>query len=195
MRKPFAYLAIAILGLSLTACGSATPPPGPTATAPHRTPTASPTPSATPVAKQATPARTTPLPPLTDRNILNYCPDVPAVHFDGKPSDVTQIAVCTSVTSADRITESAYSVNFNQEALLSAYSEPNALLTKESCVRVAKDPLIVWLTLKDGTIHPVYAPVDHCGYPNADAEAAYQAAGLQIQWEADFDLNGNPINP
>jgi hypothetical protein len=41
----------------------------------------------------------------------------------------------------------------------------------------------------------VYAPVDHCGYPSANAEAAYQAAGLQILWEADFDLNGNPVTP
>jgi len=194
MRKPFAYLAIAILGLSLTACGSAKPAPSPSTT-PDRTPTVSPTPSTTPVAKQASPTRTTPLAALTDSDILGYCPDTPAVHFDGKARDVTKIRVCTSVTSANGIAETASDVNYGQEALLSAYGAPNALLTKDSCVRVAKDPLIIWLTLKDGTIQPVYAPVDHCGYPSANAEAAYQAAGLQILWEADFDPNGNPVTP
>jgi hypothetical protein len=195
MRKPFAYLAIAILGLSLTACGSAKPTQGPTTTTPGHTPSASSTPSTAPAAKQATPTRTTPLAALTDPDILGYCPDTPAVHFDGAANEVTKIRVCTSVTSADGIAETAYDVNYGQEALLSAYGAPNALLTKDSCVRVAKDPLIIWLTLKDGTIHPVYAPVDHCGYPSANAEAAYQAAGLQILWEADFDLNGNPVTP
>src|SRR6185312_12239636 len=100
MRKPFAYLAIAILGLSLTACGSAKPAQGPTTT-PDHTPSASPTPSTAPAAKQATPTRTTPLAALTDPDILGYCPDTPATHFDGAANEVTKIRVCTSVTSAD----------------------------------------------------------------------------------------------
>lgn len=193
MRKPLALLAIVMLGLSLAACSATTPTKVKTSSTPS--PVASATPSAAPVAKEAQPTRTKPLAALTDPDILAYCPDVDAVHLDGKASDITKIVVCTSVTSATGTTESASSVNYGSEALLSAYGAANAKVTKDTCTRVAKDPLLIWLTSADGTIHPVYAPVDPCGYPSADAVAAYQAAGLQILWEADLDANGNPTHP
>ncbi len=194
MRKPLRYLVLVVLGLSLAAC-STTKQDAVTTTAPRSTPMASATPSSAAAAKEATPSRTIPLVPLTDSNILGYCPNIPAVHFDGKTDDVTKVTICTSITSATGRTESANWVNFGQDALLSAYSETNAQVTPDSCIRTAKDPLLIWLTRKDGTIYPVYAPVDACGYPNADSVAAYNATGQQILYEADLDANGNPTTP
>ncbi|WP_349897135.1 hypothetical protein [Parafrigoribacterium soli] len=193
MRKPLALVTIAVISLALVACGTSAPPKAAPSSSP--TPTASATPSAPPPAKQAQPTRTRPLPLLTDPDILAYCPDEPAVHFDGKASDVTKILVCTSVPSANGTTESASLVNFGADALLSAYSAADAKVTKDPCVRVARDPLLIWITRSDGATHPVYAPVDPCGYPSSAAVAAYQALGLQILWEADLDANGTPVSP
>lgn len=193
MRKPLALVTIAALSLVLSACGGTDA--GPVKQSPTPRPSASATPSATPVVKLAQPSRTRPLTPFTDQAILAYCPDVPAVHFDGKAADITKATICTSVTSATGSTESASWVNFGLDALLSAYGEPNQPIAKGSCIRVAKDPLIVWLTDADGTLYPVYAPVDGCGYPSSAATDAYQSAGLQVLYEADFDSNGNPVGP
>ncbi|MEO7121564.1 MAG: hypothetical protein ABI400_00250 [Lacisediminihabitans sp.] len=193
MRKLLGLLTIALLGLSLAACSTTEPAKVQPSKAPR--PTVSATPSTPPVAKQAQPSRTKPLVALTDPDILAYCPATDAVHFDGKPSDVSKIVICTSVTSANGTSESASLVNYGSEALLSAYSVANAKVTGDPCTRVAKDPLLIWITGAGGAIHPVYAPVDACGYPSAEAIAAYQATGLQVLWEADLDANGNPINP
>lgn len=194
MRKPLALMTIAVLSLALSACGGS----GPAKVKPSSTPqpTASAIPSATPTAKLAQPSRTRPLVALTDQAILAYCPDLPAVHFDGKAANVTKATICTSVPSSNSGTmESASWVNFGLDALLSAYGAPNQPVTKESCTRVTKDPLLVWLTTTEGTLYPVYAPVDKCGYPSAAAIDAYQSAGLQILYEADLDANGQPVNP
>lgn len=193
MRKSFALLSIVALSLSLAACGATTPPKARPSSA--STPTASVTPSAPPVPQDAKPARTLPLTALTNANILEYCPAIPATHFDGKTSGISKIVICTSVTSATGTTESASSVNYGSEALLSAYGAANAKKTQGACIQVAKDPLIIWLTGADGKILPMYAPVDQCGFPSADAVNAYQSAGLQILWEADLDANGAPTTP
>ena len=193
MRKSLVLVSIALLSVTLTACGSSAP--GKVATTHAPTPTASATPTAAPVAKEAQPSRTRPLTALTDTAILAYCPDAAAVHCDGKMSDVTKVTICTSTPTPTGKTESASWVNFGQDALLSAYGTANAKVTDSSCVRTAKDPLVIWLTNTAGKIYPVYAPVDPCGYPSADAVAAYQAAGLQILYEADFDANGQPTTP
>lgn len=193
MRKPLALVTIAALSLVLSACGGTGA--GPVKQSPSPRSSASATPSTTPAVKLAQPSRTRPLAPFADQAILAYCPDVPAVHFDGKAADIAKATVCTSVASATGRTESASWVNFGLDALLSAYGEPNQPIAKSSCTRVAKDPLIVWLTGTDGTLYPVYAPVDGCGYPSPDAIDAYQSAGLQVLYEADFDSNGNPVDP
>ena len=192
MRKPLALMTIVALGIVLSACGGSSP----SAVKPTQTPrpTASATPSATPAAKLAQPSRTRPLVSFESEKILGYCPDVPAVHFDGKAAAIEKARVCTSVSSASGTTESASWVNFGLDALLSAYGEPNQPLSKDPCIRVAKDPLIVWLTTTKGTVYPVYAPVDGCGYPSPAAIDAYSSTGLQILYEADFDANGNPID-
>jgi hypothetical protein len=191
MRKPLALVTIAALSIVLSACGGSSP----TAVKPSQTPrpTASATPSATPTAKLAQPSRTRPLVSFTDPAILGYCPDEPAVHFDGKAAAIEKATICTSVPTASGTTESASWVNFGLDALLSAYGEPNQPITREQCIRVATDPLIVWLTTTKGTIYPVYAPVDGCGYPSPGAIDAYKSTGLQILNEAAFDSNGNPV--
>lgn len=194
MRKPLVLVTIAMLSLALAGCSSSGAPTKVKETS-KPTPSASATPTAAPVAKEAQPSRTRPLNALTDPQILDYCPDVAAVHFDGKMSDVTKVDICTSTPTSTGKTEDAYLVNFGQDALLSAYGTANAKLTDSSCVRTAKDPLVIWITNTAGTIYPVYAPVDPCGYPSADAVAAYQAAGLQILYEVVFDANGQPTTP
>lgn len=192
MRKPLALMTIAALSVILSACGGSNPDPVKPSHVPR--PTASVTPSATPKAEIAAPSRTRPLAAITSPDILAYCPDTAAVHFDGKTDDVTKATVCTSVASATGSTESASDVNFGLDALLSAYSAPNQSVTTDRCRRVATDPMIVWLTKKGGTIYPVYAPVDGCGYPSPGAIDAYQSTGLQILNEVDLDAHGNPVD-
>jgi hypothetical protein len=191
MRKPLALLAVVVLSLTLAAC-SATPAKS------HGTHKPTPTPSASashaPAAVLAKPLSTKPLTPLTNADILAYCPDVDAVHFDGKLTDVTKVTVCTSTVAGSGHTESASWVNFGDDQLLTAYTAPNAKVTTSGCSKVALDPLIVWLTKADGTIYSVYAPVDGCGFPTDAAAAAYQAAGLQVLYEVTLDANGTPID-
>ncbi|MHB1171739.1 MAG: hypothetical protein ACYCZY_04455 [Lacisediminihabitans sp.] len=194
MRKPLALLTIAALSLALAACSTTTGPGAPT-----RAPTqsASSTPTTTPTAREARPALTKPLVPLTDTHILSYCPDVAAVHFEGLANQVTHASMCTSTPdpSTKGTTESAYWVNFGLDQLLAAYSVPNATASTGACASIGKDPFIVWLTGADGVIHAVYAPVDGCGLPTDAATAAYRAVGLQVLYEVTLDANGKPVTP
>jgi hypothetical protein len=190
MRKPLVVLTIVLLSLSLAACAKTS-----TGAIAHHSP--KPTPSATPKATvapvTAKPASVSPLVPLTDPDILAYCPAVPAVHLDVKADTITKADICTSVPSATGgTTESASVVNFGLDALLSAYGKPNQTVTANCSTQAALDPLIVWLTDTSGKVFSVYAPVDGCGLPNGDAADAYQSAGLQILYSADLDANGQP---
>jgi hypothetical protein len=189
MRKPLVVVTIVLLSISLAACAKTS-----TGAIAHHSP--KPTPSATPQATvapvAAKPASVTPLVPLTDPDILTYCPTIPAVHLDVKADTITKADICTSVPSASGgTTESASVVNFGLDALLSAYGQPNQTMTG-NCTTQALDPLIVWLTDTTGKVFSVYAPVDGCGFPTSDAADAYQSAGLQILYSADLDANGQP---
>jgi hypothetical protein len=189
MRKPLVVVTIVLLSISLAACAKTS-----TGAIAHHSP--KPTPSATPQATvapvAAKPASVTPLVPLTDPDILTYCPAIPAVHLDVKADTITKADICTSVPSASGgTTESASVVNFGLDALLSAYGQPNQTVTG-NCTTQALDPLIVWLTDTTGKVFSVYAPVDGCGFPTSDAADAYQSAGLQILYSADLDANGQP---
>jgi hypothetical protein len=189
MRKPLVVVTIVLLSISLAACAKTS-----TGAIAHHSP--KPTPSATPQATvapvAAKPASVTPLVPLTDPDILTYCPAIPAVHLDVKADTITKADICTSVPSASGgTTESASVVNFGLDALLSAYGQPNQTMTG-NCTTQALDPLIVWLTDTTGKVFSVYAPVDGCGFPTSDAADAYQSAGLQILYSADLDANGQP---
>jgi hypothetical protein len=189
MRKPLVVLTILLLGLSLAACTK----PSTSAIATHSPkPTPSATPKATAAPVEAKPASVSPLVPLTDPDILAYCPAIPAVHLDVKADTITKADICTSVPSATGgTTESASVVNFGLDALLSAYGKPNQTATA-NCSTAALDPLIVWLTDSTGAVFSVYAPVDGCGLPTSEAADAYQSAGLQILYSADLDANGQP---
>jgi hypothetical protein len=188
MRKPLVVVTIVLLSLSLTACAK----PTTSAIAPHSPkPAPSETPKATSTPAMATPASVTPLVPLTDPDILGYCPAIPAVHFDVKADTITKADICTSVPTPTGTTESASVVNFGLDALLSAYGRPNDTVTG-NCSSQPLDPLIVWLTDSNGKVFSVYAPVNGCGLPTAEAADAYQSAGLQILYSADLDANGQP---
>jgi hypothetical protein len=191
MRKALVVVTIVLLSLSLAACAK----PTTSAIAPHHS--AKPTPSATPPKAThapviATPASVTPLVQLTDPDILTYCPAIPAVHLEVKADTIAKADICTSVpTPSGGTTESASVVNFGLDALLSAYGKPNDTVTG-NCTSQALDPLIVWLTDSAGKVFSVYAPVDGCGLPSAEAADAYQSAGLQILYSAELDANGQP---
>jgi hypothetical protein len=192
MRKPLIITTIVLLSLSLAACAKTTT----SAIATHSPkPTPSVTQKATAAPVVAKPASVTPLVPLTNPDILTYCPAVPAIHLDVKVNTITKADICTSVpSSSGGTTESASVVNFGLDALLSAYGKPNQTATG-NCSSQALDPLIVWLTDSTGKIFSVYAPVDGCGFPTSDAANAYQSAGLQILYSADLDANGKPTGP
>lgn len=149
------------------------------------TPGTGPSPSVAPTAE---PALTAPLYPVTARELLEYCPRMPAQHFDGRVDAVTEVYVCSasdilsvdgaapgtqvpSVQRASRVTGGA-------EELLSAYSEPNAPATTGACIELAADPLIVWTETADG-ISAVYAPVDECGFPTRAAADAFNSVALE----------------
>jgi hypothetical protein len=189
MRKPLVVVTIVLLSLSLAACTK----PTTSAIAPHSAkPTPSATPKATPAPAIAAPASVTPLVQLTDPDILTYCPAIPAVHLEVKANTITKADICTSAPSpSGGTTESASVVNFGLDALLSAYGKANDTVTA-NCTSQALDPLIVWLTDSTGKVFSVYAPVDGCGFPSAEAADAYQSAGLQILYSADLDANGQP---
>jgi hypothetical protein len=190
MRKPLVVVTIVLLGLSLAACAAK---PTTSAIAHHSAkPTPSATPKATPAPVIATPTSVTPLVPLTDPDILTYCPAIPAVHLEVKADTITKADICTSVPSpSGGTTESASVVNFGLDALLSAYGRPNDTVTG-NCSGQELDPLIVWLTDSTGKVFSVYAPVNGCGSPSAEAADAYQSAGLQILFSADLDASGQP---
>jgi hypothetical protein len=190
MRKPLALLTIAALSLVLVGCSS-TPEKATGSHTPKAKPSASP--STTPTVALAKPASTTPLTALKSAEILGYCPAIDAVHFQGKPADVSHASICGSEPVTGGTTESAYDVNFGLEQLLTAYSAPNETVKTSGCSKVALDPLIVWLTKPDGTIYAVYAPVTGCGSPTDAAAAAYAAVGKQILYQLSVDANGNPL--
>lgn len=157
---------------------------------------ADPSPSASPTAE---PGLKAPIAPVTDPEILAYCPAEAATHFDGDIEAVTSITVCSvdelqSVEQTGSGTiERASRVDTGGAELLKAYSLPNAIATDGPCIALAADPLIVWLTVGD-TIQPVYAPVDECGFPTDAAAAAYAGLTLVIITQTS-DSTVTPVDP
>jgi hypothetical protein len=129
-----------------------------------------------------------PLVPATHAHVQLQCPLVSAVHYDAEAipaSDVDGVFVCTTTPYTDapdgtpQIEEFVDRVASDDiDGLLAAYSAPDAERTEGPCDLALHDPLIVWLHYGDEQITPVYAPQDECGFPSADASAAY--AGLEL---------------
>lgn len=129
----------------------------------------------------ATPA-SVPTPPIaiTHPHAQLTCPDVPAVHFDDDPADVVAVHRCTAdfheVQGVLNKVQYVDDLHGDPAVLLAAYARPNEAPTSGGCNADQPDPLILWLDLAGGETIAVYAPLDACGKPQADAAGAYAAA-------------------
>lgn len=128
-----------------------------------------------------------PLVPATHAHVQLQCPLVSAVHYDPQqiaPGDVERVYVCTTAPYLDAPDGSPQIQEFVDRvatadipALLEAYAVADAEPTDGACIMSLQDPLIIWLHHGDRRT-PVYAPRDPCGFPTAEATAAYQ--GLEL---------------
>jgi hypothetical protein len=146
------FLAIATVALALAGCA---PGPGP-ASAP------------------------TPPIPITHPHAQLTCPDVPIGHFDADPADVVGVHRCTADFHEvqDVLNKVPYvdDLRGDPAALLAAYAVPDEERTTGGCDGDRPDPLILWLDLENDETIAVYAPLDACAKPQADAADAYADA-------------------
>jgi hypothetical protein len=129
-----------------------------------------------------------PLVPATHAHVQLQCPLVSAVHYDPEaiPADEVGAAyVCTTRPYTDAPDGTPQIEEFVDRVatedipgLLDAYSVPDDPETSDMCELSLHDPLIVWLHYGDERITPVYAPRDGCGFPTAEAAAAYDGLDL-----------------
>jgi hypothetical protein len=123
-----------------------------------------------------------PTPPIaiTHPHAQLTCPDVPTSHFDGEPADVVAVHRCAAdfheVQDVLNKVQYVDDLHGDPSELLAAYAVPNENRTTGGCHADQPDPLILWLDLENGETIAVYAPVDACGKPQADAADAYAAA-------------------
>jgi hypothetical protein len=124
----------------------------------------------------------TPVPEITDPNIVAFCPPMVGAHLDGVVSPVDTVYLCrTGVSLAtDGATtygpwQMAYELP-HPEKLLAVYATPDSIaLPADQCAPKIVDPLIVWVD-RGGTVSAYYAPVDGCGAPIRQAVDAYRRA-------------------
>ena len=132
-----------------------------------------------------------PLVPLVSGEALEYCPDVGAGHLDG-PTDAVEATYICSARVVDTepdgkvITQETVERVADPAALFEAYAADDEEPTDGMCTMQVEDPLVVWLDLGDEVV-AVRAPVDGCGFPTADAKAAYEAADRTLVLEAGGD--------
>jgi hypothetical protein len=129
-----------------------------------------------------------PLVPATHPHVQLQCPLVSAVHYDSGaiPLDaIDGVYVCTTTPYTDAPDGTPQIEEFVDRvaadgipALLTAYAVPDAERTGGPCDLALHDPLIVWLHYGDEQITPVYAPMDGCGFPAAEAAAVYDGLDL-----------------
>jgi hypothetical protein len=162
---------LAMAGLGLTACW-----PGPEP---------EPEPSFT-----AEPQRRVPLDPITEPAVLEYCPAMEAVHFDGFDAPYEFVYACRAGEhrASDGVTsygawEAAYRIADPHE-LLRVYAIPNDARRVGPCPNYLADPLILWVHAQ-GSVEAIYAPVDECGFPRDDASIAYATADRRVLVEFD----------
>jgi hypothetical protein len=163
---------VALAAVTLTGCVSLTPDPQPTLTG------------------RADPGLVEPLVPLTVRAVLEDCPSVDAVHYQGYALPVDRVYICrgdghhgSDGVSTTGPWESAALV-VNPAALLTAYSAPDARRSRGFCSTIDADPLIIWVR-HEAVTTAYYAPVDGCGNPTAASSAAYNAAKLDTLIDID----------
>lgn len=129
----------------------------------------------------ATPASApTPPIPITHPHAQRACPDLPTQHFDDDPADVVAVHRCTAdfheVQGVLNKVQYVDDLRDDPAALLAAYARPDEEPTEAACPADQPDPLILWVDLENGETIAVYAPLDGCGTPQAEAADAYAAA-------------------
>lgn len=123
----------------------------------------------------------TPPIPITERDVLRSCPDLPTRHLDVDPDEVETVLRCTvefrDLQGIPTKVQSVLRLASDPGPVLEAYAAPDiGDPADERCPSlVAVDPLILWLDLGDETI-AVYAPLDDCGFPQPAAVEAIESA-------------------
>jgi len=133
----------------------------------------------------AIPDALTPLPELTDPQIVQYCPGYVPQHLGGPISPIDRVYVCRAdvrIASDGVSTFGPWQVVYrlrHPDALIAAYGRPDAIAKpRGSCGSVIADPLIIWV-YRAGAALPYRAPVDACGAPTAAAAKAYRTASRE----------------
>jgi hypothetical protein len=129
----------------------------------------------------ATPASApTPPIPITHPHAQGACPDVPTRHFDESPADVVAVFRCTAdfheVQGVLNKVQYVDELRDDPAELLAAYARPDEEPTDGACTADERDPLILWVDLENDETIAIYAPLDGCGKPQAEAADAYAAA-------------------
>ena len=112
------------------------------------------------------------------------CPDVPIGHLEAKPEDVVSVFHCTAdfhaVQGVMNKVQYVNELKGDATELLAAYALPDEPVPDQiACTRDYRDPLIIWLELRDGSFVAAHAPLDACGKPQDEAAAAFEAADFQ----------------
>lgn len=138
----------------------------------------------------AEPPQREPLDPITEPDVLDYCPAVQAVHYAGFVAPYEFVYACRAGEHrpSDGVTtygswQVAYRI-VNPHSLLEVYAAPNATRSVGPCPDYVADPLILWVHER-GTVVAIYAPVDECGFPRDDAVTAYANADRHVLVEFD----------
>jgi len=131
---------------------------------------------------RAIPDALTPLPELTDPQIVQYCPGYVPRHLDGPVAPIDPVYVCRAdvrIASDGATTFGPWQVVYrlpHPDRLLAAYTAPDApARAPGSCGARIADALIVWV-YRAGSPLPYRAPVDACGAPTEAAARAYRTA-------------------
>jgi hypothetical protein len=137
----------------------------------------------------ANPLELRPLVPITAEPVLEYCPDIPAEHFEGFAAHET-VYICradehraTDGTSTYGPWQAVYRVT-DPQTLLEGYALPDDTRIVTGCPAGDQDPLIVWVHA-GGTISAIYAPVNGCGYARGEMVDLYQHAERDLVVEVD----------
>jgi hypothetical protein len=144
----------------------------------------------------AEPQAREPLDPITEPDVLEYCPAMPAVHYEGFVAPYEFVFACRAGEHrpTDGVTsygswQVVYQI-MNPHAVLEVYALPNDTRSLGACPAYVADPLILWV-YSAGTVEAIYAPVDGCGFPRADAVTAYATAERHVLVEFD---QGVPVD-
>jgi hypothetical protein len=138
----------------------------------------------------AQPHNREPLDPITEPDVLDYCPTIVAEHFPGFVAPYEFVYACRAGEHrpSDGVTtygdwQVVYQI-MNPHALLAVYATPNETRSFGPCPHYLADPLILWVHER-GTVVAIYAPVDECGFPQDDAVTAYATAERHVLVEFD----------